>query len=270
MDPIYNAIVPRPPDWRIDWPGIEAEFGWLRALHGCPQDPVFHAEGDVLIHTRMVCEALVAQSAWRALAEPDRALLFWSALLHDVAKPECTRHEPDGRISSRGHPKRGQIMARRILWQIGLGFEARERLCHLVTHHQLPLYLMENENPERRAHLVSQQTRCDWLAMLSEADARGRICPDLQKLLDNIELFRELCRQEECYDAPRAFASDHSRFLYFRKTGRAADYHAYDDTRSRATLLSGLPASGKDTWIAGQAGDAAIISPDDLRREMKV
>jgi hypothetical protein len=38
-------------------------------MRGCAQDAVFHAEGDVWIHTRMVCEAMAALSVWRTLPE---------------------------------------------------------------------------------------------------------------------------------------------------------------------------------------------------------
>ena len=88
--------------------------------------------------------------------------------------------------------------------------------------------------------------------------------------MDNIALFHELARQEQCLAEPKRFASPHSRFLYFRKPERAADYEAYDDWPGRATLLSGLPASGKDEWIVENAGDADVVSLDDLREELDV
>jgi len=75
-------------------------------MRGCAQDAVFHAEGDVWIHTRMVCEAMAALPVWRALPEGDRQVVFAAAVLHDQAKPSCTREE-NGRITSRGHSVRG-------------------------------------------------------------------------------------------------------------------------------------------------------------------
>src|SRR3954468_11712259 len=95
------AHCPVPPDWRIDWGALLAACPWLRTLDGVPQDAVYHAEGDVLTHTRMVAEALVGLAAWRALPDTQRAVLFAAALLHDIGKPSCTQIEPDGHISSR-------------------------------------------------------------------------------------------------------------------------------------------------------------------------
>jgi predicted kinase len=267
---LFDDLVPDPDRPAIDWRTIEEAFEWFRRLGDCPQDPVFHAEGDVGIHTRMVCEQLVGDSSWRSMEPASRASLFWAALLHDVAKPECTRIEAGGRVTSPGHSRRGQIAARRILWRMDVPLQQRELICHLITHHQIPFFLIERDRPQRRLHAISLQTRCDLLAILATADARGRIGPDLNRLLDNIALFGELARDEQCYAQPRRFPSPHSRFLYFRKDERAADYEAYDDWPGRATLLSGLPGSGKSTWLAGNSGDAALVSLDDLREELAV
>jgi predicted kinase len=266
---VFDALVPAP-GGTVDWPQIADAFEWFRALSGCLQDPVFHAEGDVGTHTRMVVEALLADPEWQVLGVTERQSLFWAALLHDAAKPATTRIEPDGRVIAPGHSRRGQIMARRILAELGAPFAQRELICHLITHHQIPFYLLERERPERRAHLISHQTRCDLLAILASADARGRICPDRARLLDNIALFRELCREEACLATPKAFASAHSRFLYFRREDRSPDYEAFNDWRGQVTLLSGLPAMGKDTWLRAHAGDAPVISLDDLRVELGI
>ena len=263
-------IVPGPPSWKVDWPSIEEAFGWFRDLEDCPQDPVYHAEGNVLIHTKMVCDALVADPNWRLLPTDQREMLFWAALLHDVAKPRCTQTDPDGRIRSPGHSRRGQIMSRRILWELGADYHWREALCHLITHHQLPFFAVETRDPQRRVHHASHQTRCDLLTILAYADARGRICEDGQRLLDNIALFHELCLEEDCLDKPRSFANNHSRFCYFRNPDRSPEYEAYDDTRSHVTMLSGLPASGKDTHLADSGAKGRLISLDDIRREMKI
>jgi len=68
----------------------------ISRMKGVEQPPQFHPEGDVWIHTRMVCEELVALPAWRALPEDERRVLFAAAVLHDVGKPDCTRIEADG------------------------------------------------------------------------------------------------------------------------------------------------------------------------------
>src|SRR5437879_1968992 len=49
----------------------------------------------------------------------------------------------------------------------------------------------------------------------AEADVRGRMCADGRKLLERIDLFRQFCAELDCFEQPRAFASAHSRFVYF-------------------------------------------------------
>jgi predicted kinase len=263
------SLTPQPPEWKSDWDEIDRSFDWVRQMSGCRQDAIHHAEGDVWIHTRMVCEAMTANDQWRSLPEDERAILFAAALLHDVAKPLCTRFE-DGRVTSRGHSRRGEVMARNLLWRMNAPFNEREQIASLIRNHQAPFFLIERDDRERLAIRVSQTARCDHLALLARADAAGRICEDRQKLFDHIDLFIEYCREQRCLDAPRRFASDHSRFLYFRSSGRDPDYLAYDDTRSEVVMMSGLPGAGKDRWVAENLFDWPVISLDELRREMNV
>jgi predicted kinase len=89
-------------------------------------------------------------------------------------------------------------------------------------------------------------------------------------LLDNVLLFAERCRELDCLERPYPFASDHSRFSYFRTHGRDPAYPAYDDTRCEALLMSGLPAAGKDHWIAANLPNVPVISLDDIRRELSI
>lgn len=259
---------PRPPNWQVDWEALDRTYPWIQNLRGCAQDPLRHAEGDVWTHVRMVCEAMATMESWRALTEPERQVLFTAALLHDVAKPACLRVDADGKVSARGHSWRGAIMARRILWRLNVPFAEREQIAALVRHHLVPLYLVERDDPKRIAIEVSQTARCDYLAILSEADARGRICPDPQKLLANIEGFADTARTHGCIDRPFAFPSDQSRFLYFHTSNRQPDSPTVDDYTCEVVLMCGLPGAGKDFWIEQHLREWPIISLDELRLEM--
>ncbi|MBL8148710.1 MAG: AAA family ATPase [Blastocatellia bacterium] len=262
--------LPEPPLWRIDWQQLELYFGWLSAMRNCPQDPIYHQEGDLLTHTKMVCEELVSMNSWRAMAQTERSILFAAALLHDVAKPDLTKIGTDQRISSKGHAKNGAKRAREILWKLGTPFSCREMIVSLVRHSSLPFFALEKPNPSYSVIKASQTVRSDWLAMLEEADAKGRICADRQILIEKVELFRELCEENRCYNQPRSFSSPHSRFLYFYKEGSSLDYQAFDDTEFEVVLMSGLPGAGKDSWIRENVSMLAVISLDLLREELQV
>jgi predicted kinase len=138
------------------------------------------------------------------------------------------------------------------------------------TEFAAAFFLIDRADARRKLFTASQTARCDLLALVTEADARGRICDDRQKLLDNIALFAQYSAEQCCLNSPRKFPSDHSRFLYFRKEDRDPDYLAFDDTICEVIVMSGLPGAGKDHWIATSGPDWPVISLDELRREMKI
>ncbi|MBD2208135.1 AAA family ATPase [Calothrix sp. FACHB-1219] len=257
-------------DWSINWPALEGEFDWLRSLADCPQDPRYHAEGDVLIHTKLVCEALVALPQWRALPARERSIVFAATLLHDVAKPAATEIADDGAISSKGHVIQGAKMAQQILWDLQVPLAEREAIASLVKYGSLPLWFWDKPNPERAVIKASQIIRCDLLALLAEADVKGRYCDDQAQLIERIEFFREFCQENHCFHQPRPFPSAHSRFIYFQKEDGNPNYEAYDDTRCQVVLMSGLPGAGKDTWISENLPDWQVISLDKLREKMGI
>lgn len=253
----------------LRWDAINEQFSWIRDLKGCPQNPRYHAEGDVWIHTRMVCEAMTRLESWRRLSPDLRQDLFAAALLHDAAKPECTKVQNNGRITSRGHARRGALMARRLLWTYGAEPERRERICSLVRHHMVPLYLRDSEYRERQVLTISQSLRCDLLGILGIADADGRICDDPEDLRRRHAAFESICRDLECFESPHSFTSDAARFQYF--------HQLIDDPRAEAVepkleavLMSGLPGSGKRRWVEENLAGYQVIDVEVLRKEMHV
>ena len=280
---VFDEVVPAPGapvdeaavrDLLLDG-GRDADPDTLAAT---PQDPRWHAEGDVWIHTRMVLDALVALPAWAALDPLGRAVTFVAALAHDIGKPARTRHEPDGAISSRGHSLHGEHLVRRWLWERGVPFGVREHVCALVRHHQVPFFgiTRDQAEAERFAGRLSLRLRHDWLALVAEADARGRRCADpaeQQKILDHTALWVELCRELDCLDRPRRYASDHTRVVHLEADdarARLPDVLAHDDTTAEVIVMCGLPASGKDAWLAHHRPDLPVVSLDALREAGKI
>jgi len=252
-----------------------AQYPWLHSMADTPQTPHYHAEGDVLTHTRMVAAALVALPAWQALVPVTRSALFAAALLHDIAKPICTTIDSQGRISSPRHARKGEQFARTRLWRdaqqyADIPFPYREQVAKLVRHHGLPLWFLDKPDPARAVAAASQVVRLDHVALLAEADVRGRICADQRELLDRIDLFRQYCAELDCLTQPRAFASAHSRFVYFRNPDATLHYEAYDDTRFEVIVLCGLPAAGKDAWVCRHAAQLPIIALDAIRAELEI
>jgi putative nucleotidyltransferase with HDIG domain len=262
------ALVPQSPDWRIDWSVLWPLFPGLKVLDTCPQDPTYHAEGDVGTHTRMVVAELVGDPLWRALPDLERGQLFWAAVFHDIGKPATTVYEPDGRITSHGHSKVGAQITRAALWDLGVPFAWREVVCGIIAAHQHPFWLAFRPNPTRKAIEISWDLgRPDLICLHAEADGRGRISKDPDSAVDKVALARLAFDEAGCLSGPYPFANDESRVSYFEKPDRDPAYTAHEDWRCTVTVLSGLPGSGKDTWIKANRPDHPVVSLDTIREE---
>lgn len=123
---------------------VLAETGWIAhfpevaALVGTPQDPEWHPEGDVFVHTGHCCDALAALPAWRALETNLRRDLMFAILAHDFGKPSTTRQEEKRgqlRWVSPDHDNAGGPLADAFLARIGSPLDTRPFVRALVENH---------------------------------------------------------------------------------------------------------------------------------------
>ncbi|MBT1707185.1 AAA family ATPase [Fulvivirgaceae bacterium PWU5] len=261
-------------EWSIttnrDWSTLEQTFSWAADMQHVPQDSIHHAEGDVAIHTRMVLEALQAMPQYQLLSPQQQQILWAAALLHDVEKRSTTQQEGD-RITAPGHARRGERTAREILYtQVSTPFVIREQVAALVRYHGLPLWILEKPDPIKTLLEASLRVQMPLLALLAEADARGRICTDQRDLLDRIELFSAFCEEQHCWQTPRRFVNGLAQFTYFQKENGSPDYIPYDDLKSEVMMLSGLPGMGKDTFLKKHYPGLPVVSLDNIRRQHKL
>lgn len=261
--------------WEIidtkNWEVIKKQFDWIRDMQGVPQNPLYHAEGDVAIHTEMVMNALLNLSEYQALDEQDQEILLATALLHDVEKRSCTKTELDGRITSKGHAKKGAFTTRTTLYkEIKTPFKIRESITKLVRYHGLPFWIFEKLNPQKALLQASLEVNLEHLAIFAKADVLGRICVDQDEMLYKIALFKEFCQEQNCYGQAYPFATDLARFTYFQKEDSSPDYVPFEAEKWEVVMLSGLPGTGKDTHIQKHYKDWAVVSLDDIRRANKI
>ena len=263
--------VPAPSAPRSVWvaPACALFPGLAESLAATPQDPIHHAEGDVWTHTQMVVDELLALPDYAKLTRAEQGVAFYAALLHDMAKPATTK-EQDGRIIAPGHSAKGAIDARVALWEHDVPFALREQVCRLIEVHQVPFFAFNSRRgvpAEYTARLLAADRSIDLLCLLATADMKGRVCQDQQKVLDDIALFQEQARELGCANQPYAFPDAATRMAYFRSEGqRYADEPVFVDRPFEVVLLSGLPASGKNTWCSAHP-DYPTVSYDDLREE---
>ena len=99
----------------------------LAATAACEQSPDFHPEGSVFNHIGLMLSMMPVGAD---------ALLPWTVLLHDIAKPvTAERDAATGKIHFYGHEKVGADMADAILRRLKFPNREREIIVAGVRHH---------------------------------------------------------------------------------------------------------------------------------------
>lgn len=282
LEALLNAC-PHAPDFAWNWPELmNTRVGLLLSkMDEIRQNPVWHGEGSVCQHTRLVCEALAADSAFRALFVRNQQELSVAALLHDIGKIPNTKLE-DGQWVAPNHSAVGARMARELLWkefdlcgtQEKQSF--RETVCLLIRNHMLPGHVLEQADLESRLlRMAADRELChdfsiELLSILARADVRGRIAPDTEELLEKVELCRQEAETLGCLREPGSFADAYTQRAYFQGRRVWREQSLYNDAWGEVILLSGLPGTGKDTWLRKHASHLPMVSLDALRKTMGI
>lgn len=142
-DEIERTSVAEILDWAEGQP-------WARAMAACGQDPLWHAEGDVWTHTRLVAAELERLDEWPWFDRASQLKLVFTTLFHDAGKPATTVLDPaTGRTRSPKHAVAGMEIGRAVLRDLGCGLAFREDVANLVRYHGRPPYLLEKPDPAR-------------------------------------------------------------------------------------------------------------------------
>ncbi len=156
--------------------GWLAHFPEIDRLRSTPQDPEWHPEGDVFVHTGHCLDALVGLAAWQDAAPDRRIVLTLAVLAHDFGKPECTATAlRDGRerVISPGHEPAGGPITERFLERIGMPQAIRARVVPLVTNHLAHMNEPTPRAVRRLARRLAPSTIADLMTVI-RADAYGR------------------------------------------------------------------------------------------------
>jgi predicted kinase len=264
----WNEVKCASTDQILAWAGAQP---WAKAMADCQQDAEWHAEGDVWTHTRMVVAEVERLPEWPSLDRDAQLKLLFTALFHDAGKPETTAIDPaTGRTQSPKHALVGMEIGRHVLRALGCDLSVREEIAALVRYHGRPPYLLEKPDPAHEVISLSWLVNHGLLYLFALADTRGRRTREMSRPEENIHLWRMVAEENRCFDRPYAFANDHARFLFYRESLSSLHYTPREEHRCTVTLMSGLPGSGKDTWLARHLPDLPVIALDDIRADLDV
>ncbi|MEZ6070024.1 MAG: AAA family ATPase [Pirellulales bacterium] len=264
----WNELANAPIDEVLAW---AEEQPWCQAMKQCEQDTGWHSEGDVWTHTKMVCSELVALDEWSNLSASEQTVLLFTALFHDAAKPLTTQIDPvKGRTTSPKHAVKGEHLARAVLRDVGCRLPVREEIARMVRYHGRPAFLLEREQPSHEVIGLSWLVSNKLLYLFAVADTRGRTTAEMTRPEENLHLWKMVAEENGCFNEPYPFANHHARFMFYRQRRPNLHYVPHENYSCTVTVLSGLPGSGKDRWLARDRSEEPIVSLDDIRSELKV
>jgi tRNA nucleotidyltransferase (CCA-adding enzyme) len=165
-------------------------FPEIKAMMNVPQEPEWHPEGDVFIHTCHCCDAMAKLPEWQSADVDSRIVYMLAILAHDFGKPETThRAEKDGamRIVSPGHESVGVPLAENFLKRINAPTAICERVIPLVANH-LAHFDTVSDRALRRLAKRLEPENIHGLCIVMTADYMGRpprpaVVPENVKML---------------------------------------------------------------------------------------
>ena len=152
-------------------------FPEIQALVGCAQEPEWHPEGDVWVHTLMVVDE--ARTRIEDLPRARQITVMLGALCHDLGKPPTTAFV-DGRIRSIDHEQAGIAPASRVLDGLNIqtidGFDVRHHVLGIVAHHLKPLsfYKSLTQVGDGAFRRLAQKVDHELRALVAKSDCLGR------------------------------------------------------------------------------------------------
>jgi tRNA nucleotidyltransferase (CCA-adding enzyme) len=157
---------------------IDQLFPELKALVGCEQEPDWHPEGDVWVHTLQVIDQ--ARQRIDDLDRADQLIVMLGAVTHDFGKPATTALL-DGRIRSMNHEEEGVAPAAAFLDRLNVhsigGKDVRGQVLGIVAHHLKPgmLFKVRDELTDAAFRRLSQRANLELLARVAKSDCLGRL-----------------------------------------------------------------------------------------------
>lgn len=175
--------------------GLLRFFPELEALIDVPQDPEWHPEGDVWVHSMMVID----EAAKLRRDDTDDLTLMYGALCHDLGKPAVTA-EDRGRIRSPSHDTGGVPITRALLGRLRASNELIAQVSALVEHHLAPALFVKN-NASAKGYrrlarkLGSAGVSIELLERVARADHLGRTTEEaLQRIFPAGDAFLSQAR----------------------------------------------------------------------------
>ncbi len=171
-------------DWLRKLGAIDQMFPEIKHLMDVPQDPEWHPEGDVFVHTLLVANR--ARELVDDLPHAKRVTVMLAAIAHDFGKPATTEFL-EGRLRSRGHEEAGVAPTESFLARLNIhsldGYDVRGQVVALVRDHLKPgeFFKRKDEVGDGAFRRLARKCELDLLYRVAKADSLGRNAEDLPR-----------------------------------------------------------------------------------------
>ena len=201
-------------------------FPEINSLVRLPQDPEWHPEGDVFIHTLHCLDAVVDSSEWQDYTDHKRSVLIFSVLCHDLGKARCTRFaEKRGKLRwiSPGHDQESGWLSESFLTRIGTPLGIQEKVRKLVENHHYLNSFPDSKPSDASLRRLSRRINpatTEELHQVMLADHQGRpplISEAQEKRL--VEFKARIAELELKDSAPKALLRGRHLIEHGRKPG---------------------------------------------------
>lgn len=158
-----------------------------------------HHDKDVWGHTIAVIDNIAP-----------KPVLRWSALLHDIGKPQCFSIGEDGIGHFFGHAEKSTAMAEEILNRMRFDNAGKERILRLVRYHDMPI--TADRKLIKRLLSKHGEEASRQLIELHRADTLGQssICiPRLAIFEEVSQMINEILQEESCFTLKDLAANGH-------------------------------------------------------------
>lgn len=162
-------------------------FPEAEKLINLPQNPAFHPEGDVWVHTMQVLDRAAAFRD--RVSEPFSFML--SALCHDLGKIEATK-EIDGVIHAYAHESLGQPIVKKFLTRITGDKSVLNYVLNMSLYHMKPGVMARAGSSQKSFNKLFDDSVCPSdLILLALSDEGERNEGVEEILLERLRIFNE-------------------------------------------------------------------------------
>jgi len=165
--------------------GVLQYFPELQALIAVLQDPTWHPEGDVWIHTMLSLDSM-SDICRLGCSHPDdqnedkkKLKLLFAIICHDFGKVSTTAFDKEkGRLRAIGHEAAGVEPTKSFMYRLTSEHDFVESILPLVEYHLMPSQFYKNGAKSKAIRRLATKVNIEELLLVAKADFLGRTSPE--------------------------------------------------------------------------------------------